>query len=233
MTMWMWLVCQLASADSMQNLAVASDGNSTVEQREEAFAEIVRSGSTEIQYLLDVAGDKTQSTRLRWVAIRALGQIRGPQAEEVLMKTLKDPEPAIRTAAVSALGDLGKTEYTKLIGRFLQDDAVIVRVAAAEALGKLADVKAIPLLESALVDPSNQYRGASLWVRAHYTVALGNIGDAKAYPALLKCLADGDPRVVQSAVVALEKIAGFSLGDGRSDSEEVEAWSRWVQNQIR
>jgi hypothetical protein len=31
----------------------------------------------------------------------------------------------------------------------------------------------------------------------------------------------------------LEKIAGFSLGDGRSDSEEVEAWSRWVQNQIR
>ena len=49
---------------------------------------------------------------------------------------------------------------------------------------------------------------------------------------LLKCLTDGDARVVQSAVVALEKIAGFSLGDGRS-AEEVEAWSRWIQNQLR
>ena len=50
---------------------------------------------------------------------------------------------------------------------------------------------------------------------------------------LLKCLTDGDDRVVQSAVVALEKIAGFSLGDGRSSAEEVEAWSRWIQNQLR
>ena len=143
------------------------------------------------------------------------------------MKTLKDPEPAIRTAAVSALGDFGQGTHTMLIGRFLKDDAVIVRVAAAEALGKIGDVRAISMLDAALNDPSNQYRGASLWVRAHYTIALGNIGDAKAYPVLLKCLADGDARVVQSAVVALEKIAGFSLGDGRSSAEEVEAWSRW------
>ena len=233
MTVLMWLMLSVVKADSMQTLVVASDSNSTVEVREAAFAEIVRSGSTDIQYLLDVASDTTQSTRLRWVAIRALGQIRGPQAETVLIKALNDPEPAIRTATVSALGDFGKTEYTALIGRFLTDDAVIVRVAAAESLGKLGDVKAIAMLESALNDPSNQYRGASLWVRAHYTMALGNIGDAKAYPVLLKCLADGDARVVQSAVVSLEKIAGFSLGDGRSSTEEVEAWSRWVQNQLK
>lgn len=233
MTVLMWLMLSVVKAESMQTLVLASDSNSTVEAREAAFAEIVRSGSTEIQYLIDVAGDTTQSTRLRWVAIRALGQIRGPQAETVLIKTLNDPEPAIRTATVSALGDFGKVEYTALIGRFLKDDAVIVRVAAAESLGKLGDAKAIAMLEAALDDPSNQYRGASLWVRAHYTMALGNIGDAKAYPVLLECLADGDTRVVQSAVVSLEKIAGFSLGDGRSSTEEVEAWSRWVQNQLK
>ena len=233
MAVLMWLMFGVAMADSMQNLIVASDSKSTVEVREAAFAEIVRSGATEIQYLLDVAGDPEQSTRLRWVAIRALGQIRGPQAEAVLMKTLKDPEPAIRTAAVSALGDFGQKKHTMLIGRFLKDDAVIVRVAAAESLGKIGDVKAIAMLDAALTDPSNQYRGSSLWVRAHYTIALGNIGDAKAYPVLLKCLTDGDARVVQSAVVALEKIAGFSLGDGRSSAEEVEAWSRWIQNQLR
>ena len=233
MAMLMWLMFGVAIADPMQNLVLASDSKSTVEARETAFANIVQSGATEIQYLLDVASDTSQSTRLRWVAIRALGQIRGPQAEAVLMKTLKDPEPAIRTAAVSALGDFGQATHTMLIGRFLKDDAVIVRVAAAESLGKIGDVKAISMLEVALNDPSNQYRGASLWVRAHYTIALGNIGDAKAYPVLLECLTDGDSRVVQSAVVALEKIAGFSLGDGRSSTEEVEAWSRWIQNQLR
>lgn len=233
MAVLMWLMFGVAIADPMQNLMLASDSNSTVETREAAFADIVRDGATEIQYLLDVASDRDQSTRLRWVAIRALGQIRGPQAESVLMKTLKDPEPAIRTAAVSALGDFGQAKHTMLIGRFLKDDAVIVRVAAAESLGKIGDVKAISMLEVALDDPSNQYRGASLWVRAHYAIALGNIGDAKAYPTLLKCLTDGDDRVVQSAVIALEKIAGFSLGDGRSSTEEVEAWSRWIQNQLR
>ena len=82
------------------------------------------------------------------------------------MKTLKDPEPAIRTAAVSALGDFGQKKHTMLIGRFLKDDAVIVRVAAAESLGKIGDAKAISMLEAALDDPSNQYRGSSLWVRA-------------------------------------------------------------------
>ena len=91
MAVLMWLIFGVAIADSMQNLVLASDSNSTVEVREAAFADIVRSGATEIQYLLDVAKDTSQSTRLRWVAIRALGQIRGLQAEDALMKTLKDP----------------------------------------------------------------------------------------------------------------------------------------------
>ena len=68
MAVLMWLMFGVAMADSMQNLIVASDSNSTVEVREAAFADIVRSGATEIQYLLDVACDPEQSTRLRWVA---------------------------------------------------------------------------------------------------------------------------------------------------------------------
>jgi len=232
MMVWMML-CQLAFGDAMQNVLLASDNNTSVEEREAAFAEVVRDGATEIQYLLDISVDVKQSTRVRWVAIRALGEIRGPQAQEVLMVTLRDPQPAIRTATVSALGDLGNGQNVALVGRFLEDDAVIVRVAAAESLGKLKDPKSIPLLERALKDPKNEYRGASLWVRAHYVMALGEIGDSSAYPILLQCLSDGDTRVVENTIPALEKIAGFSLGDGRSSAQEVEAWMIWVQNQLR
>lgn len=232
MILWM-MICHLAFADSMQNLLLAADNSQSVTQREAAFAQVVRDGSTEVQYLLDISQDTTQSTRIRWVAIRALGQIKGPQAEQALMRSLKDPQPAIRTAAVSALGDFGQAEHVVLVGRFLNDDAVIVRVAAAESLGKIKDPRAVAMIEKALQDPRNEYRGASLWVRAHYILALGEIGDPTAYPILFKALSDDDARVVQSAVQSLESIAGFSLGEGRSNDQEVEAWSRWVQNQIR
>ena len=63
MAVLMWLMFGVAIADPMQNLMLASDSNSTVETREAAFADIVRDGATEIQYLLDVASDRDQSTR--------------------------------------------------------------------------------------------------------------------------------------------------------------------------
>lgn len=220
-------------AVSLDDLKQAADANVSVVERESAFARVVANGSTEIQYLLDIVADTEQSTRVRWVAIRALGQIKGPAAQSALLSTLNDPEPAIRTAAVSALGDLGNSQHVKVIGQFLKDPAVIVRVAAAESLGKLRNPTAIELLSAALDDKSNQYRGSSLWVRSHFVLAMGNIGSSQAYPTLLRCLSDGDTRVVQSAVRALELIAGFTLSEGRTAEQEVEAWSRWVQNQIR
>ena len=222
-----------AFADSIDDLKLASNPDVSVVDRESAFAKIVSNGSTEINYLLSVAEDVNQTTRLRWVAIRALGQIRGPQAESLLLRLLKDPEPAIRTAAVSAVGDLGKKVNSALLGEYLKDPAVIVRVAAAEAIGKLQDSDSVEALGVALESEQSKYRGSSLWVRAHYVLAMGSIGSKSAYPILLKCLSDEDSRVVQSAVRSLEMIAGFNLGDGRSSEQEVEAWSRWLQNQLR
>jgi HEAT repeat protein len=220
-------------ADSMSDLKLAANSDVTVVERESAFAKIVSNGSTEIQYLLSVAKDVEQTTRLRWVAIRALGQIRGPQAESLLLGLLDDPEPAIRTAAVSAVGDLGNGVNSPLLAVYLKDPAVIVRVAAAEALGKLQDSESVEALGIALQDEQNQYRGSSLWVRAHFVIALGSIGSKDAYPVLLKSITDSDPRVVQSTVRSLEMIAGFSFGDGRSTEQEIEAWSRWLQNQLK
>lgn len=223
----------MAWATPIDDLTQAADAKVSVVEREAAFARVVAAGAMEIQYLLDIVNDTEQPTRLRWVAIRALGQIKGPTAQTVLLSTLNDPEPAIRTAAVSALGDYGNAQNVKVIGKFLKDPAVIVRVAAAESLGKLKNPSAVELLSAALDDESNTYRGSSLWVRSHFVLALGNIGSSAAYPTLLRCLGDGDSRVVQSAVHALEMIAGFSLSEGRTSEQEIEAWSRWIQNQIQ
>lgn len=231
--MMFFLLMNFLWAESSDDLAQAADASSSVIERESAFARVVANGSTEIQYLLDIVSDTQQPTRLRWVALRALGQIKGPASHTALLSALNDPEPAIRTAAVSALGDFGDAQNVKLIGKFLKDPAVIVRVAAAESLGKLRNPSAIELLSAALEDNSNQYRGSSLWVRSHFVLALGSIGSNAAYPTLLRCLSDGDSRVVQSAVHALEMIAGFTLSEGRTSEQEVEAWSRWIQTELQ
>jgi len=208
--------------------------NSSLEQsvREKAFGRLVALGSTDTQFLYDAAQDKTQNTRHRWVAIRALGQIKSPEAERILLRLLSDPEPAIRTAALGALGDLGKDANLSMIASHLEDDAIIARAAAAEALGKIGAPKAVLFLEQSLDSRSNYYRGSSLWVRQNYVLALGEIGHKDAYPVYLKMLSDDDPLVVRATVVALEKTVGHSFGEGRTEVQELEAWKRWLNNNL-
>ena len=120
-----------------------------------------------------------------------------------------------------------------MIAQRLEDEAVIVRAAAAEALGKMADPKGILFLDKALASNQNLYRGSSLWVRRSYVEAIGQIAHKKGYPTLLRCLRDQDPQVVKASVLALEKTAGFSMAEGRSQEQEIAAWERWLNNQLR
>jgi HEAT repeat protein len=86
-------------------------------------------------------------------------------------------------------------------------------------------------LVEALEDPSNTYRGQSLWVRRHYVEALGQIGSKNALGGLIRALRDEDPAVRSAALEAVERIAGRSYAEGRSRPEQVEAWERWWANQ--
>ena len=79
----------------------------------------------------------------------------------------------------------------------------------------------------------NYYRGTSLWVRRAYVDAIGEIAHKKGYPTLLRCLRDGDEAVVTAAIPSLEKTAGFSFSDGRDSAQELEAWERWLNNELR
>ena len=138
-----------------------------------------------------------------------------------------------RTAAASALGDTGNQRFVTVLSDRLEDDAIIVRAAAAEALGKLGSVKGIPALDKALVSDSNHYRGSSLWVRRHYVAALKAIAHKDSYGTLLRCLDDVDPSVLAEAISALEATAGFTMSEGRTETQEIEAWRRWLANQLQ
>jgi HEAT repeat protein len=230
--MWFFLLTQLWALDLKTELAAAANAGLAQEARKQSFDSLVSLGATDAQYLYDISQQKDADTRHRWVAIRALGLIKSPEAERILLRLLSDPEPAIRTASLSALGDLGKETNVSMIARHLDDDAIIVRAAAADSLGKLAVSKSIIFLERALSEQSNYYRGSSLWVRQNYIQAMGDIAHKDAYPVFFKALSDEDFLVVQATVTALEKTAGHSFKEGRTEEQEIEAWKRWLSNQL-
>jgi hypothetical protein len=220
-------------AGAMEEIVLASDQERSESERRAAFDRLVMIGATDLSTLSRVSLDTANSTRQRWVAIRAMGHVGGYGVEQTLVDLLEDPEPAIRTAAISALGDVGGSAYSIRIAAALQDPAIIVRAAAAEALGKIRDPSTISALVSALASSENYHRGTSLWVRRHYVVALGEIGNVQALPVLLGAMDDDDIEVARAAIGAFERISGFTFSDGRSTDEERTAWKRWASAQIQ
>lgn len=227
------LLTLAALAGPVQDLAQAADADLPEDARMAAFERLVAAGGTDIGVVSRVALDDDGDTRKRWVAIRALGQIRGDRARDLLVQLSENPEPAIRAAAVQAIGDLGDNRNSKVLIAKISDPAVIVRAGAAEALCKVGDRTAVGALDAALRSRENFYRGSSLWVRRHFVATLGCIGGREAIPVLLRSLDDADPSVKSSAVLAFREVAGFSYGEGRGPEEEIAAWKRWAADQLR
>jgi HEAT repeat protein len=209
-----------------EDLQVASDSDLPTEVRRQALGRL--SDVEHTPEVIEKARSAETPARERWVAVRALGHNVSPEAGATLLDLLGAKETPTRIAAIGALGDRGNRDVTPRLASLLADPAILVRHAAADALGKLKATDAVHDLGRAISDPSNHYRGQSLWVRKHFVSALGDIGSHDAAPYLRTALDDGDADVVQAALAALEKLAGFSYREGRTPEEEKEAWRRWA-----
>jgi HEAT repeat protein len=226
----LFLLCALVAtarvwAGVPEDLATAADADLPTPMREAAWGRLVKSGETrEIARLADLPDTPKNQ---RWVAIRSLGPIQTDDARSRLLAYLEAGDASTRMAALGALGDRGDVALSGRVAAALSDRALLVRGAAAEALGKLRDPATLADLERALRDPTNSYRGTSLWVRRRFVEAMAAIGTDAAVPYLARALDDADPDVGHAAVAGLEKVAGFSYAEGRTPAEEREAWRRW------
>jgi len=218
-----------ARADLAAALATAADAELSESARMSAFDALVEQGYGE--ELIRLAEAPDLDARQRYVAIRALGRVNSPPAVDALVRLLSDDVSGLRGAAAAALAEGQHREHAEKIAALLKDSATIVRGAAADALVVLADPAVVPALVVALDDPSNHYRGTSLWVRRHFVAALGATKDRSALPALIRCLDDADAEVVDAALAALPLVSGASWADGRDRQEQIEAWRRWWENQ--
>ena len=120
----------------------------------------------------------------------------GSPGDTVVLDTLHDKDPLIRTGGVRILGLTGKPDAIPALTEATKDDDKDVRRAAVAALGSIKDPATIDPLVAALTD--------SYWfVRSEAAEALGQEGDARAIKPLLKAVKDTDSTVKSSSETAL------------------------------
>ncbi len=135
----------------------------------------------------------------------------GNPGDSVVVDTLRDKDPLIRTGAARILGLMGKPEAIDALAAATKDPDQDVRRSAVAALGSIKDPRTVGPLIAALKD--------SYWfVRSEAANALGQEHDARAVKPLLDAVADPDSTVVSSAETALlfaEQGFGPDLRRGR------------------
>ncbi len=223
---WILALSGSAWAGIAEDVVLAADAEQPLDLRQGAFARL--HGDEATATLVRMASDNETPPPQRWVAVRALGKNPSDAARDALIAFLASDNAPVRIAACYAIGERGDRGLAGRLAARLEDKALLVRHAAADGLGMLRDPATVPDLARALDDPSNHYRGTSMWVRRHFVEAIGAIGGEHAMVPLTKALDDRDPDVAKAAVKGFEQVAGFSYGQGRSDAEEREAWRRWA-----
>ncbi|MDM9384507.1 HEAT repeat domain-containing protein [Chlorogloeopsis sp. ULAP01] len=177
------------------------------QQRSTAVDYLASVGKPAVPALIKALQDT--NPQMRAGAAMTLGKI-GPAASEaaiVLMRTIGDKDPTVRSYVVQAIEKIGRKAYIPYFITALNSDKKWERYSATHALramGKDA-ATAVPALIKTLEDKD-------MWMRVNAASALGYIGtpSAPALPALVARLQDKDETVRNTAAYAVS-IIGLSL----------------------
>ena len=99
----------IALAAPDEDLALAASKDATEAVRMEAFERLVALGSTDMELVTQVSQDDQADARLRWVSIRALGQIKGDRSRNILIELV---------TSTQVLSDCCRTQSWRLLEEF-------------------------------------------------------------------------------------------------------------------
>ncbi len=221
---WLCVFVLQGWAGVKEDAATAADTTLAVDVRETAYRRLMDPASTQEVMARLKASDLDPAHR--WVLIRSLGPNPSDDARATLVALVESKDAMVRAAAMEAFGDRKDRALTGKAVKGLSDPALLVHAAALDALIQLKDPSALADLDKALQDPEGRYKSTSF--RQKIVMAMAVCGqDAARY--LAAALTDDDEDVARIAKESLEKIAGFSYGEGRTPDQEVEAWRRWAE----
>lgn len=96
---------------------------------------------------------KDPKMQIRRLAVVYLGDLRTPEAMELLYEAMRDDTPAVRRTAGDTLSDIGDAAATPVMMETLKDSSKLVRWRAARFLYEVGTEDARPALEEAAQDP--------------------------------------------------------------------------------
>ena len=98
---------------------------------------------------------------VQFSAAVALGNLKEPQAHEVLIEALDNPNALIQEAAIMALGEIGAVQAVERLLRFADSSDWLIRQRLAEALGNLPSKQSQSALKFLSNDPHPQVKQAA------------------------------------------------------------------------
>ena len=169
-------------------------------------------------------------SRVRQVAIRALGRLKSMNSVVPLLQVMSDENLWVKNDAIDVLKAFESQAYPQLLDA-LNHEEEEVQENCIEVLSQIDDRKLMNRLIHTL---SSRFK----LMRANAAAVLGLIGDKNSVIPLVQLLEDRDYEVRQKAAIALGKIADLgatmSLKEALKDSnKEVRQSARWSLDKIR
>lgn len=148
----------------------------------------------------------------RWYLVRnltmILGQIRNPQAMEILLTLIKHPNEKVRGEVIVALSNFRELQAVKGLVSFIKDPSMDLRIKAVRRLGSSKEKISIrPLLE---ILNKNDILCHTCELKLAAIEALGKLGFSESIP-ILKSYAKSLPLVAMSKKRRLKSAAKQSL----------------------
>lgn len=126
----------------------------------------------------------------------------GPAADELIMRTMKDPDAALRATAIAQIPTLKDANSTRRFAGLLSGASTETQLLLIEALTERGDLAARPALEGLLQSPSP---AVSLAVIR----SIGRFADAASAPALLQLITTATERPrIEAALGAMRLLSG-------------------------
>ena len=188
---------------SPDDLAALLDGPPAIRKR--AVAALASKAEAALPAIRRVMNDQSKSSAaVRLNAVWAATRIDLPAARAIVADALKDSDETVRQAAAHSASLWRDRSAEPMLLELLRTGTPQNQRVAAEALGRLGDAASVPGLLAAIAgaDPGDRVLGHSL------TYAMMEIDEPSATAA---GLGDANPRVRQSALVALDQMDGGGL----------------------
>lgn len=163
---------------------------------EAAAARIAAMGEGALPELEGMLQDGNEEER--WWAIRALAEMKGNKAQELLLRGLNDPSSAVRQCAALAFTHRPDLRAAPDLVQLLEDDQALTRRLAGDAMAALGG-GGVPLLLDVLETGPTR-------ARVEAARALARVGDQRAVAPLYHLLEDESALLTYWAEDGLERM---------------------------